>query len=52
MVVVEKGKEAGEGAVALEVVVAAGVTAAAVACLGLPHQLALPWSDGPYCICG
>jgi hypothetical protein len=43
MVVVEKGK----GAVAVEVVVAADVAAAAVACLGLPHQLALPWSDGP-----
>ena len=49
MVVAEKEKEAGEEALAVEVVVAAGVAAAAAAaaCLGLPHELALPLSDGP-----
>ena len=52
MVVVEKGKEAGEGAVAVAVVKAAGVVAAAVACLDLPHQLALPWCDGPWLALG
>ena len=56
MVVVEKGKEAGEGAVAVavavEVVEVAGVAAAAVACLDLPHQLALPWCDGPWLALG
>ena len=49
MVVVEKGEMAGEGAVAVE---AAGVAAAAVACLDLPHQLALPWCDGPWLALG
>ena len=53
MVVVEKGKEAGEGAVAVAVEVeVAGVAAAAVACLDLPHQLALPWCDGPWLALG
>jgi hypothetical protein len=47
MVVAEKEKEAGEGTVKVEVVIAAGVAAAAVACLDLPQQLALLCSDGP-----
>ena len=41
MVVAEMEKEAGEGALAVEVVVAAGVAGAAAACLDLPHHLAL-----------
>jgi len=41
MEVAEKEKEAGEGAVEVGVVIAAGVAAAAVACLDLPHHLAL-----------